>query len=183
MKKCALVVGHKLDSPGACNETQGLCEFELNNELVDLIISRLASSIDPDGGIELVKVLRDTYRGLPNDINMLNPDFVVSFHCNAFNKRASGTETLYYHKSVKGRKIAKCFQENMLHILELKDRGIKGIDVEDRGGHLLKYTNAPCVLIEPFFIDNNSDFNKYTANKLMFIQAIHKSLFEAVDVV
>jgi len=183
MKKCALVVGHKPGSPGACNETQGICEFELNNELVDLIMSRLSSSVEPDGGIELVKVLRNTYRGLPSDINELNPDFVVSFHCNAFNKRASGTETLYYHKSVKGKKIADIFQSNMRYILELPDRGTKGIDVEDRGGHLLKYTNAPCVLVEPFFIDNDKDFNKYVSNKLMFVQAIHKSLFEAADVV
>jgi len=183
MKKCALVVGHKPESPGACNETHGICEFELNNELVDLIMSRLSSSVEPDGGIELVKVLRNTYRGLPSDINELNPDFVVSFHCNAFNKRASGTETLFYRSSMKGKKIAERFQENMTHILELPDRGIKGISVEDRGGHLLKYTNAPCVLVEPFFIDNDNDYRKYIANKLMFVQAIHRSLFEAADVV
>jgi N-acetylmuramoyl-L-alanine amidase len=183
MKKCALVVGHKPHSPGACNESSGICEFELNNELVDLIISRLSSSVDPDGGIELVKVLRNTYKGLPDDINKLEPDFVVSFHCNAYNKRASGTETLFYHKSMKGKKIAELFQENMLYILELPNRGVKGISVEDRGGNLLRYTNAPCVLIEPFFIDNDNDLRRYTANKLMFVQAIHKSLFEAADVV
>ena len=84
---------------------------------------------------------------------------------------------------MKGKQIAELFQENMLHILELPNRGVKGISVEDRGGNLLRYTNAPCVLIEPFFIDNNNDLRRYTANKLMFVQAIHKSLFEAADVV
>ncbi|KKK66742.1 hypothetical protein LCGC14_2961020, partial [marine sediment metagenome] len=28
---------------------------------------------------------------------------------------------------------------------------------EDRGGYLLRYTKAPCILAEPFFIDNNDD--------------------------
>ena len=28
---------------------------------------------------------------------------------------------------------------------------------KDRGGYLLKYTNAPCVIAESFFIDNDDD--------------------------
>ncbi|UCG13233.1 MAG: N-acetylmuramoyl-L-alanine amidase [Deltaproteobacteria bacterium] len=29
-----------------------------------------------------------------------------------------------------------------------------------RGGYLLRYTNAPCVIAEPFFIDNDEDLAK-----------------------
>lgn len=183
MKKCALVVGHKPESPGACNETYGICEFEFNNNLVDRIMESLVDPIDPDGGIELVKVLRRTYKELPDDINKLEPDFVVSFHCNAFNKKTSGTETLYYHNSKTGKKMAEAFQRNMVTALDLPNRGIKGKGVEDRGGHLLRYTNAPCVLIEPIFIDNDSDFDRMSMVKELFIHAIQKSLFESADLV
>ena len=66
---------------------------------------------------------------------------------------------MYYHKSKQGKAIAQIFQNNMLSALGLSNRGLKPISAEDRGGYLLRYTNAPCVLIEPFFIDNNSDFD------------------------
>jgi N-acetylmuramoyl-L-alanine amidase len=183
MKRCALVVGHKPDKPGACNETYNVCEFNFNDNLIDSIMESLVDPIDPHGGIDLVKVLRKTYSNLPNEINELNPDFVVSFHCNAFNKKASGTETLYYHTSERGKKIAQKFQDNMVTVLHLPDRGIKGKRVEDRGGHLLRYVKAPCILIEPFFIDNDSDFERITNVRQSFVTAIQKSLFEAADLV
>jgi len=183
MKKCALIVGHKSESPGACNETYNICEFEFNNNLVDRIMQSFNDPVDPHATVELVKVLRKTYKGLPDDVNRLNPDFAVSFHCNAFNKTASGTETLFYHRSETGKKMAQIFQKNMVHVLGLKDRGIAGKTTEDRGGHLLRYTNCPCVLIEPFFIDNDLDFEKMSAVKQHFIMAIQKSIYEAAELV
>jgi N-acetylmuramoyl-L-alanine amidase len=183
MKKCALVVGHKPSSAGACNQTYRICEYEFNSNLIDSIRTSLVDAIDPDGGIEIIKVYRDTYRGLPFEINKLNPDFVVSFHCNAFNKKASGTETLYYRSSKRGEQIADIFQNNMVRALGLPNRGIKPKGSEDRGGYLLRYTNAPAVLIEPIFIDNDNDFEQFTMKRQRFISAIQKSLFEAADVV
>lgn len=183
MKKCALVVGHKPSSPGACNKTYRICEYEFNDSLIEQIRTSLVDAIDPDGGIEIVVVYRDTYKGLPFEINKLNPDFVVSFHCNAFNTKASGTETLYYQSSKKGKKIAEIFQNNMVQVLGLPNRGIKPKGSEDRGGYLLRYTNAPAVLIEPIFIDNDIDFEQFTMKRQLFITAIQKSLFEAADVV
>ena len=35
--------------------------------------------------------------------------------------------------------------------------GVKPKKSEDRGGYLLRYTHAPCVIAEPFFIDNDED--------------------------
>ena len=183
MKKCALVVGHKPDQPGACNKTYNICEFEFNNNLIDRVMNSLVDPVDPDGGMDLVKVLRNTYKTLPDDINKLNPDFIISFHANAYNGKFSGTETLYYKGSVKGRKMAEIFQRNMVTVLKLKDRGIEGRDTEDRGGHLLKYTNAPCIIIEPFFIDNDSDFERVSEVKEFLIMAIQRSLFEIADII
>lgn len=43
--------------------------------------------------------------------------------------------------------------------LRLPDRGIKPKTSEDRGGYLLRYTKAPAVISEPFFIDNDQDLS------------------------
>jgi hypothetical protein len=72
-------------------------------------------------------------------------------------EQASGTEVLYYHKSENGKKMAKILLNHLVEYLKLPNRGVKPKTVEDRGGPLLRYTKAPCVIAEPFFIDNNSD--------------------------
>lgn len=141
-----LVVGHTTSSPGAC--APDICEFDYNENLA-YMIKRQANNTEI--------VYRDSYSGLPKKINKLKPDLIISLHCNAFNKKASGTETLYYHKSKKSKKFAQEIQDIMVEVLELPDRGIKPKTSEDRGGYLLKNTKAPCVLIEPFFIDNPTD--------------------------
>lgn len=171
--RIALVVGHKSNAAGACNKNHGICEFPFNDQLVKDLEARVGHKHD----IEIV--YRDTYNGLPAKINALYPKFIVSFHCNAFNTKASGTETLYYHKSSKGVVMADIFQKNMVAALGLKDRGIKPKSAEDRGGYLLRYTNAPCVLIEPFFIDNDSDYLTVVNNYESFLQALEKSLDES----
>ena len=173
--RIVLVVGHKADSPGACNANKGICEFPFN----DVLISELANRVSSKYTIEIV--YRDTYRGLPDKIDALNPDFIISFHCNAFNTKATGTETLYYHTSKAGAKIANIFQSNIVSALGLKNRGLKPVTSEDRGGYVLRYTNAPCVLIEPFFIDNDSDYDIVINNYENFLIALEKSLDESVD--
>ena len=155
MAKCALVIGHKRGSPGAVNKTSGMTEFNLNEDLATDIIK----SIENIDNIEVVKVYRDTYRELPEKVNALDPDFIISMHCNAFNKQASGSEVLYYYTSLNSHAIAEVLQEKFIQHLGVKDRGTKPKSVEDRGGYLLYHTQAPCVIAEPFFIDNDEEFD------------------------
>jgi len=150
MQTCALVIGHKADSPGASNENGQISEFEFNQALAKAIRQQVV-------GVQVRLVYRQRYQDLPDEINQLQPDFIISLHCNAFNRQVSGTETLYYHKSAKGKQMAQLLNHNLVQALQLKDRGIKGKHSEDRGGYLLRYTQAPCVLAEPFFIDNDAD--------------------------
>lgn len=149
-KLCALVIGHKKSSPGAVNERAGLSEFDFNEDLAIRIEKKIRNA-------EVQRIYRRTYKELPDDINALEPDFVISLHCNAFNTQVAGTEVLYYHKSEKGKKMAEILLKYLLEHLKLPDRGIKSRMAEDRGGYLLRYTKAPCLIAEPFFIDNNSD--------------------------
>lgn len=149
-KICALVIGHKKSSPGALNLETGLTEFDFNEALAHRIEGMPSMTA-------VQRIYRRTYKDLPGDINQLNPDFIVSLHCNAFNRKVSGTEVLHYHKSQKGKIMAEILLETLVEHLKLPDRGVKPKTSEDRGGYLLKYTNAPCVIAESFFIDNDDD--------------------------
>ena len=150
--KVALVIGHSETNQGARNSTHNISEFEFNRTLARLIRQHWGP-----GDLELV--YRDCpYKELPGKINALNPKVILSLHCNAFNGKVSGTETLYYHKSRLGKECAKSIQEYLVSALELPNRGIKARKEVDRGGFLLKHTKAPCVISEPFFIDNDLDF-------------------------
>ncbi len=164
MKKCAIVIGHKKTSPGASNKSSGLTEFVFNDKLAQDIEQEIS-------GVDIQRVYRRTYNSLPSDINDLNPDFIVSLHCNAFDGSVSGTEVLYYHRSTKGERIAGILNEHIINSLGLKNRGIKPKTSEDRGGHLLKNTIAPCVISEPFFIDNDKDVQKALTKRDLLVKA------------
>jgi len=176
MKKCALVIGHKKNSAGASNEASGIDEFTYNDALALEIEAQIED-------IEVQRIYRRTYETLPSDINGYDPDFIISLHCNAFNTQASGTETLYYHKSTRSKEIAEILNTKIVGALGLKDRGIKAKSVEDRGGYLLKYTNAPCVIAEPFFIDNEDDFTTANVNRKMLVEAYVESIKEIANIV
>ena len=168
MKKCALVIGHKKSSPGASNE-MGLTEFAFNE--------KLAMEIEDEvNDVVTQRIYRRTYNTLPSDINEFNPDFIISLHCNAFNEEASGTEVLYYHRSTKGKLMAEILNEKLVDALGLNNRGIKPKSAEDRGGYLLKSTLAPCVIAEPFFIDNNSDLKVVIDKRDALIKAYASSI-------
>lgn len=169
MKKCALVIGHKKSSPGAVNGSSGITEFEFNDKL----------AIDIEAAVDDViiqRIYRRTYQTLPDDINAYGPDFIISLHCNAFNGSASGTEVLYYHKSSNGKAMAEIVRGNLVAALGLNDRGSKQKTSDDRGGYLLKHTNAPCVIAEPFFIDNDSDLKTVNEKRDKLVEAYASSI-------
>jgi N-acetylmuramoyl-L-alanine amidase len=149
-KLCALVIGQKKSSPGARKANADLREFDFDENLAISIEKKVQ-------GARIQRIYRRTYSELPSDINALGPDFIVSLHCNAFNKRVSGTEVLYYHKSQTGKRMAEALLNHLVKHLGLPNRGVKPKTSEDRGGTLLRYTDAPCVITEPFFIDNDRD--------------------------
>lgn len=169
MKRCALIIGHKKTSPGASNKASGVTEFAFNDELA-MDIEREVS------GVKTQRVYRRTYVSLPGDVNELNPDFIISLHCNAYNRKASGAEVLYYHRSSTGRHMAKILNEQLVDALGIKNRGVKAKNAEDRGGYLLNQTNAPCVIAEPFFIDNNKDLKIAFENRDLLVKAYARAI-------
>ncbi len=170
-KTIALVIGHRDTSPGAVNRRSGVTEYSYNSVLADDIRALL-----PDLDVKIVH--RSTYKKLPGLINGYDPALVVSLHCNAFNQAATGTEVLYHHNSTSGRRIAAILQDKLVGALGLPDRGIKAKRSEDRGGYLLRYTDAPCVIAEPFFIDNNSDLKTASINRDALVEAYANAIRE-----
>lgn len=153
---CAVVVGHRLSAKGAVSANRSVTEFDFNKALAREIKARVRKA-------RVKIVYRDnTPAGLtrlPAKINAHKPDFILSLHCNAFNKKATGTETLYYHTSKLGKKLAVLVQKQLVQALDLPDRRTKPKTDSDRGAGVLKFTHAPCVICEPFFIDNDSDLD------------------------
>ena len=156
--KVAIVVGHSKDRQGAANPDTGMAEYTFNYKVAQDIVSRLNN--DESHSVEGVVVLRETtLRELPGKVNATGAVLCLSLHCNAFNRTARGCETLYYHTSKGGLAFAKTVQHELMELLNTKDRGIKPKSSEDRGGYMLRETNMPCVIAEPFFIDEDQDYN------------------------
>lgn len=166
--KVGLIIGHKQDSPGACNQKHGVCEYTFNEQLAVDIYDKMKAE---HPGIRVQIIKRTSYSALPGSVNYYNPDFCISLHCNAINGKVNGTEVLYYHKSDNSQKLARILQDELLAAFGFKDRGILPRTVEDRGGHLLKHTVMPCVIAEPFFIDNDEAYESVINNYEKLVDA------------
>jgi N-acetylmuramoyl-L-alanine amidase len=173
---CALVVGHRKSAKGAVSADGNVAEFDFNSELAAEIKKRVTKA--------RVKIVfrantTDGLRKLPAKVNAVGPHLILSLHCNAFNKIAKGTETLFFHTSANGKKLAKIVQTQLLNALELRNRGIREKKEADRGAHLLKFTKAPCVICEPFFIDNDEDLAVAMRRKKRLAAAYARAIDEA----
>lgn len=176
--KVALIVGHSRSSQGASNPN-GMTEFQFNEALAHSIAPALTQM-----GLDCELVYRKTYQQLPYDVNETDANIAISLHCNAFNKQVSGSEVLYYHTSSNGLKLAEYINEQIVFVLGLNNRGTKPIQgahmgrAGDRGGHLLKHTYMPCVILEPFFIDNDSDLKLALDKFDELAKGIAKGIYE-----
>lgn len=154
MKKCVIDVGHSETSPGACNQALSVSEWGFNKEVAEIL-----DALSPYKTEIIYR--RSGIKTLCTDINESNPDFVLSLHCNSFsNPAASGTESLYWHKSETSKQCAEILQGRMVEALDLPDRGIKPRGKKDRGGTQLMLVNAPIVIVEPFFLSNPDDYRR-----------------------
>lgn len=177
-KKICVIIGHGGNDCGAVSQDKKVTELGYNTKLADELVELLVNN-----GYEAFTHNRG-YSKMENTtlINSLNPDLAISLHCNSANTVATGTEAIYYPGSVKGKKFAELLSKNVSEALGLKNRGAKE-PWHGRGGGLLSRTKAPCVISEPFFIDNNEDLKKAFERKNEYIQAIVKSINEYFELV
>lgn len=152
--KIALVVGHSKLSQGAANINQNITEWKYNKQLAEDIGNKLKHN----WCIIYRDDVKNGYNKLPSKVNAWDPDIVLSLHCNAFNGKTKGHEVLYWNTSKKGLELATRLNKAIHRCLDTNDRGVKPKYDGDRGALILKSTKAPCVILEPFFIDNDIDY-------------------------
>ncbi|AUS01456.1 N-acetylmuramoyl-L-alanine amidase [Vibrio phage 1.285.O._10N.286.55.C12] len=167
MKRVGIVVGHSVTDPGAVN-ANGCSEFRFNAELSYMVaVEILKHGMDP------VIIWRDrAYSAMPDKVNGHDVDFSIELHCNAFNTKASGSETLFFTGSANGCKLATHIQSEVVEALGLNDRGAKGVTRDDRGGLMLVKTTKPHVIVEPLFIDNSLELSVGESRKVELAVAI-----------
>lgn len=174
--KVALIIGHSEKDGGAYNEKYKINEFEYNKEVVRLLADKICSET-PE--INPIIIYRDSYSKLPNKVNETYSDIAIEFHLNAAeNKSAHGCEMLYWQTSSKGLDLASCFQVNVSPTLGLRDRGIKALRGDSRGGYLLKKTAMPTIITEPFFVSNDTECHKML--KKENVSKLVQSYFDAI---
>lgn len=171
-KRICLIIGHGGNDCGAVNNNTKETELGYNTDLVH----KLKEVLDKKDYI--VDVYNRGFYKVENVhyLNKIGYDIMISFHCNAFNGKASGTEVLYWYSSKKGKILAQDLLDNITKTLNLANRGLKPINVGDRGAYLLGRTNAVTVLIEPFFIDNDNDLKVGNEKKNDYIEAVAQAI-------
>lgn len=153
MTKVAIVVGHRDKARGAWGNA-GLSEFGFNS----LVAEALEDGFADHDKVEVKVFFRDNLRGgygekmkrLHKRIDEWGADYSLSLHFNAAGKEdVTGHEVLYCSKS--GKKIAKKLDELFDKYLKNRDRKIKRVAFNQRGGGFLCRGKSVCVLAEPFF--------------------------------
>jgi len=109
--------------------------------------------------------------------NKKDYDYFVSFHRNAFNKKAHGVETFTYSKSSKkANELATKVQNNLVK-LGFTNRGTK-----EANFHVLRETKAPAILIEMGFIDNVEDNKLFDCKRNEIIKAITQAILSQLGI-
>lgn len=104
--------------------------------------------------------------------NNWKADLFVSIHCNAFNTRAHGTETLVYALNSDSAKVATRVQNAIVKKLNTLNRGIK----ERPDLAVLRKTTMPAILVETAFIDHVTDHLLLKDKKQEFAEAIFEGI-------
>lgn len=171
-KKICLIIGHGGNDCGAINNNTKDTELAYNTDLVH----KLKNILDNRG--YNVDVYNRGFNKVENVyyLNKVGYDIMISFHCNAYNGKATGTEVIYWHSSKNGKLLAQYLLDDIINVLGLLNRGLKPINIGDRGAYLLGRTKPVTVLIEPFFIDNDSDLQIGKEKKNEYIEAVAKAI-------
>lgn len=156
--------GHGGSDPGAVSKS-GTKECIIAANICKI----LADKFKLDGYSVIVYQQKKYLTEVTNEENKSNADIFISVHCNSFsNPSSNGIETLYYPKSIKGKKLALAVQNSLVKELKLQNRGIK----PRNDLHVLKHTSATAILVECAFISNPTEEKILKENPEIFANAI-----------
>lgn len=160
LKTVTISIGHSIKDQGAESSDGNVTEYQYNKQLADCIKKHLN---DKDVEVHIVNRFSDAggtgMTAAVKAVNKYKADCIVELHANAYNGSTSGCETLFWHTYSDAKKLAQCVQKEMIACLGNNDRGVKSRSTGDRGAALLRDAYYPCIITEPFFIDNNKDLS------------------------
>lgn len=168
---CALIVGHSATDGGALS-VDGTREYDFNRQLA----MEIAAAVRPSVATVVLVYRTRGYAKLPGMVNETNADFAIEMHFNWGGGKASGSEVLYWHNSIEGRRLAWQLSEKLTGALGLPNRGFKPRNADGRGGYLLQQTRMPCVISEPFFGDNPTDWRMANQNRAALVDAYARAI-------
>ena len=108
--------------------------------------------------------------------NTWGANLFISIHCNAYDGKASGTETLVYSFGSQAAEYGERIQHSVVTALGTENRGVK----ERKDLAVLRLTAMPAVLIETAFIDNPEDAILLRDRHDDFAKAIYEGITGSV---
>ncbi len=165
-----LDAGHGGDDPGAIGR-DGTYEKEFTLD----IAQRLKRLLTREGAHIMMTRDSDRSLGLENRSTLANvnhADLFISIHINSFfYPFTHGTETYYY--KAQDEAFAKAVHHSIVSALKRPDKGLKKARL-----YVLRNTNMPAVLVEPFFITNTEDC--LMLNQPYVRQQLAQAIFDGV---
>lgn len=183
--KVAICVGHsrrilgKLD--GGAVSAGGVNEHTFNGEVAGRFAEKLKAFgitpaiFDSYVGNGYTAAMRDvTYK-----VRKFGADLALELHFNAADGVAKGYEYLCHNGSANGKRLATILlSEHGREYPVAKARGVKPLTSGDRGYEFVNLTHCPAVICEPFFGDNEAEWNLYsgTIDRLaeVYANAVYK---------
>ena len=164
--KIALVRGHGGNDSGAIGN--GTSEVEYNTWVMDYVAANSTRNLKIFKASSSIDAVLNS--------RSFSPDITIQLHLNSFNGQAHGCEVLVLSGDTKSYPIAEKFAKEFTEKFNRKMRGDKGKKILDGGGRgagsLYATKSGIKILVEPFFIDNKSDFiskEEYATFLLKFI--------------
>ena len=132
---------------------------EIGKALIDLLTKQGHTIVDCT--LDNTNSVDESLAYRVNKANNNNVDIYISIHLNAYNGEARGVETHVYSNCSNASLVYAQKVKQELCKLGYVDRGIKKGNL-----YVVKNTNAPAILIECGFIDNQSDMNLYNSDNI-----------------
>ena len=161
----AIVIGHNAARPGAWSETLQTSEYDWNKDEATLLVAAIHRL--PGPAITMSVFERSSYaasyklemRQLTGAVNAARPRLIVSRHFNALNGKVHGCCALHYPGSARGALAAEVLSRAAATALGGRNIGAMAQAVSASGKplHILRDTQAPAVILEPFFGDHEGD--------------------------
>lgn len=149
----AFILGHHERAKGKFSKHLKMSEWDFYNEVMSHIPDAKIFYHNPNTNGYLNRQIETAKK-----LDSVNFDLVIEMHFNSFNTKATGVETFYFHKSIKGKKYAEKFNEVCVRWTGLRLRGAKPLSNHKQDGYGFVQSNKhPSILIEPFFGDNIQD--------------------------